>query len=280
MAHSTLALPFIPLRLAVSALSSPFFTGPVLFAILYHPAKLYSVLPVSLHKYITPGLIRALKVCFGLGVLQKANNKASELAINNWRSDGGFNKEKELVLITGGSSGIGLLIAKGFAEKGFDVVNFDLRPAQESLREYISLPFSPPRNSLSYLFYFNIRHTYKTLSNISQASNIYFYEVDVTSPEQISKAAAEVRKSHGEPTVLINNAGIGACRTILGGSEALIRKTFDVNNVSHFWMVREFLPSMIEKDHGHVVTVASMSSFIVPCQVSFLSVSNPSLPFH
>jgi short-subunit dehydrogenase len=27
-------------------------------------------------------------------------------------------------------------------------------------------------------------------------------------------------------------------------------------------MVREFLPSMIEKNHGHVITIASMASFI------------------
>ncbi|RDL41789.1 putative estradiol 17-beta-dehydrogenase 11 [Venustampulla echinocandica] len=246
MPPSPLALPFLPLRLVASALSTPLITGPLLFAILYNPSKLYSILPVSLHKYITPGLIRALKVFFVLGLLRKVSNKASKLAINNWKSDGGFNKEKELVLITGASSGIGLLMAKEFAEKGLEVVNFDLGPAKESL-----------------------------------PSNIHFYEVDVTSSAQISKAAAEVRKAHGEPTVVINNAGIGACRTILDEPEEMIQKTFAVNNVAHFWMIREFLPNMIEKNHGHVVTIASMSSFIAPAQlVDYACTKTAAMAFH
>jgi NAD(P)-dependent dehydrogenase (short-subunit alcohol dehydrogenase family) len=61
----------------------------------------------------------------------------------------------------------------------------------------------------------------------------------------------------------VNNAGIGSGATILEGSEAFIRKTFEVNTMSHFWMVREFLPAMIKVNHGHVVTIASMASFIL-----------------
>jgi all-trans-retinol dehydrogenase (NAD+) len=56
---------------------------------------------------------------------------------------------------------------------------------------------------------------------------VYYYRADVTSSSQISSAAAEIRKDHGEPTALINNAGIATCRTILGGSEEGIRKTFE-----------------------------------------------------
>jgi short-subunit dehydrogenase len=89
----------------------------------------------------------------------------------------------------------------------------------------------------------------------------------VTSSSQISNAAEAIRKSHGNPTVLINNAGIGVGRTILTESEEGIRKTFDVNIVAHFLIVKEFLPAMVEKNHGHVVTVASMSSFVAPAQM-------------
>lgn len=89
----------------------------------------------------------------------------------------------------------------------------------------------------------------------------------MTSSSQISNAAEAIRKSHGNPTVLINNAGIGVGRTILTESEEGIRKTFDVNIVAHFLIVKEFLPAMVEKNHGHVVTVASMSSFVAPAQM-------------
>ena len=59
----------------------------------------------------------------------------------------------------------------------------------------------------------------------------------------------------------MNNAGLGYDGTILDEPEAKIRATFEVNTMSHFWMVKEFLPSMIKKNHGHVITVASMASF-------------------
>lgn len=47
----------------------------------------------------------------------------------------------------------------------------------------------------------------------------------------------------------------------------MIRKTFDVNIIAHFLMVKEFLPFMVEKNHGHVVAIASLSSFVVPAQI-------------
>ena len=46
----------------------------------------------------------------------------------------------------------------------------------------------------------------------------------------------------------------------------MTRKTFEVNTISHFTMVREFVPSMIKNNHGHVVTVASAASYIVHAQ--------------
>ena len=74
--------------------------------------------------------------------------------------------------------------------------------------------------------------------------------------------AEQIRSEHGHPTVLVNNAGVGHDGTILEEPEAKIRQTFEVNTISHFMTVREFLPAMIERNHGHVVTVASMASFV------------------
>ena len=93
--------------------------------------------------------------------------------------------------------------------------------------------------------------------------------------------ASQIRKEHGEPTVLINNAGIGSARTILNGSEEFIRRTFEVNTMSHYWMVREFLPAMIQKNHGHVVTIASIASYIVHAQnVDYCCTKASALAFH
>jgi short-subunit dehydrogenase len=92
--------------------------------------------------------------------------------------------------------------------------------------------------------------------------NVYFYEASITSPSTLKPVADAIRKSHGNPTILINNAGIGTGDTILDLPEASIRQIFEVNIMAHFWTVKEFLPDMIKNDHGHVITIASMASFL------------------
>jgi hypothetical protein len=49
-------------------------TAPVLFALLYYPQRLQSILPARLHPLITsPRFIRALKVALGISVARKLN---------------------------------------------------------------------------------------------------------------------------------------------------------------------------------------------------------------
>lgn len=35
-----------------------------------------------------------------------------------------------------------------------------------------------------------------------------------------------------------------------------------VNTVAHFWTTKAFLPEMLEKDHGHIVTIASLAGHV------------------
>jgi all-trans-retinol dehydrogenase (NAD+) len=111
--------------------------------------------------------------------------------------------------------------------------------------------------------------------------NVHFYEVDITSSENIHEAAEKIRKDHGDPTVLINNAGIGTNKTILDETETEMRRVFDVNTISHFLLVKEFVPAMIKRNHGHIVTVASMASFLVHAQnVDYTCTKASALAFH
>lgn len=110
---------------------------------------------------------------------------------------------------------------------------------------------------------------------------VHFFEVDITSSAKIQAVAQKIRRDHGEPTVLINNAGIGMNKTILDETEAEIRRTFDVNTISHFLLVKEFSPAMIRRNHGHIVTIASMASFLVHAQnVDYTCTKASALAFH
>jgi all-trans-retinol dehydrogenase (NAD+) len=103
----------------------------------------------------------------------------------------------------------------------------------------------------------------------------------VSSSSDIQKAAAEIRKKLGEPTVLINNAGIGFGETILGATEAHIQAVINVNLLAHFHTVREFLPSMVKQNKGHVVTVASMASLVtIASNVDYSCTKAAVLAFH
>lgn len=93
--------------------------------------------------------------------------------------------------------------------------------------------------------------------------------------------ATKVRRDHGHPTVLINNAGVGFGGTILDEPEEKIRLTVEVNTLSHFWTVKEFLPSMIKNDHGHIVNIASLASFVALGEMADYACSKAgALAFH
>jgi short-subunit dehydrogenase len=67
----------------------------------------------------------------------------------------------------------------------------------------------------------------------------YFY-CDVTEPSSITEAASKLRLKWGDPSILINNAGIGKPHTILDTAKEFVSKIFTINIISHFC---ESLPS-------------------------------------
>jgi all-trans-retinol dehydrogenase (NAD+) len=112
--------------------------GSLIFALLYYPDKVRSILPERLHPWISsPAVIRALSVLLGISILRGINNKVSQWVVNNWKRDAKFVKGQEIVLITGGSSGIGELMAAQFAKMGTKVVILDLNPPRTAIGEYI-----------------------------------------------------------------------------------------------------------------------------------------------
>lgn len=52
----------------------------------------------------------------------------------------------------------------------------------------------------------------------------------------------------------------------------MIERSFSVNTLAHFWTVKAFLPTMLERDHGHIVSIASMAGHVgIPKLIDYCS---------
>lgn len=53
-----------------------------------------------------------------------------------------------------------------------------------------------------------------------------------------------------------------SCKPFLQQSPDELEKMFDINVLAHYWILREILPRMIERNDGHIVTVCSAAGLI------------------
>lgn len=138
----------------------------------------------------------------------------------------------QVLLVTGGGSGIGRLMCLKFARLGAIVVTWDINQAGNE----------------------------ETVNMIKAERNrAVAFTVDMSKKEEIYDAARKTKSQVGPVTILLNNAGIVSGDTILNTPDSRIIKTFEVNTLSHFWTVKAFLPDMLAAKQGHIVTVASMA---------------------
>ena len=140
------------------------------------------------------------------------------------------------MLITGGASGIGRLMAQKLAARGGRVSIWDIH------RE-------------------NLERTIAELNAIGREPARGF-ATDVSHRDNVYRAADETKAAGGPVEILINNAGVVSGRPLLEIPDEKIEATFTVNVLALFWTAKAFLPQMIARNQGHVVTIASASSLI------------------
>jgi len=133
-------------------------------------------------------------------------------------------------LITGAASGIGRILADQLADAGAQVVLWDIDAER-------------------------LRQAQSELVDAGYDADVY--ACDLTKREEIAAVAAQTLAQSGPIDILINNAGIVSGKNLLDISDEEVEQTFQVNALALFWTVRAFLPAMLERDSGHIVTVAS-----------------------
>jgi all-trans-retinol dehydrogenase (NAD+) len=141
----------------------------------------------------------------------------------------------KVVLVTGGASGIGRLMCLLFAGRKAKVIAWDINGG-----------------------------ALNALEDEAAGKELFIRGMicDVSDKEDIYKQASKLKVKYGPVDVLINNAGVVSGVPFIQLPDDKIKRTMDVNVLALFWTCKTFLPSMIERDSGHIVTIASAAGII------------------
>jgi 3-hydroxybutyrate dehydrogenase len=138
----------------------------------------------------------------------------------------------QVVVVTGGASGIGQGISRHLPKEGARVVIWDI----------------------------NLRDAQMTADSIqSQGGQAVALEVDVTDKAQVGEAVTSVLNRYGKIDVLVNNAGVEKKCLIVDYEEDMFDKVIAVNLKGVFLCTQAVLPSMIERRYGRIIMISSMS---------------------
>lgn len=84
--------------------------------------------------------------------------------------------------------------------------------------------------------------------------------LDVASPESVAAFTAQVLAETGRIDVLVNAAGIYSEAPIIGHSETMWAQTLEVNLTGSFRMIRAVFPGMIAQNYGRILNIASVAA--------------------
>ncbi len=132
----------------------------------------------------------------------------------------------KVVLITGGSSGIGKAIGEYLTSKGYSVYGTSRNPK--------------PGASLSFPL----------------------IALDVNKPDTINQAVSHILAEKGSIDVLINNAGIGITGPIEETPDSEINHAFNTNFYGPIRVIKAVLPAMRASRTGMIINITSIAGYM------------------
>jgi 3-hydroxybutyrate dehydrogenase len=140
-------------------------------------------------------------------------------------------------VVTGSTSGIGLGIARAFAQAGMDVMLNGLGDRAEIEKTRLGL---------------------ETEFSVSAA----YSAADMTKPDEIVKMVEDARKAFGSVDVLVNNAGIQHVEAIETFPVAKWDAIIAINLSAAFHGMRAVVGEMKAKNWGRIINVASAHALV------------------
>jgi gluconate 5-dehydrogenase len=148
-----------------------------------------------------------------------------------------FSLEGEHALITGGGTGLGLAMAQCFVAAGARVTIVGRRPE----------PLQAACRDLG--------------------ANAACLVADITNPVAVATLISEAEAKQGPLGILVNNAGIHLKKPAVATSDAEFQAVIQTHLFASFSLSREAAKGMLERGHGSILFIASMTSFIGMTQV-------------
>ena len=143
------------------------------------------------------------------------------------------------ILITGGSSGIGLALARQLSALGASVhiLARNAERLQSSLEEI-------------------------TARRISPEQKITTIQADVAEVQTLTPAIQQFVGKYGTPDILINAAGVAHPGEIADLELKIFHWTMDVNYFGSVNMIKLLLPGMLMRGSGHIINYSSMAGYM------------------
>ena len=135
-------------------------------------------------------------------------------------------------LVTGGSRGIGRVIADKLAEAGFD----------------IAICYSGNENAAE--------ETVKLCEE--HGVNAIAIKCDVSNETEVAEMFAVVKEKFGPVDVLVNNAGVTKDGLLIRMSEADFDKVIDINLKGTFLCTKAAIKDMVKNRHGSIINITSI----------------------
>lgn len=150
-------------------------------------------------------------------------------------------KRKNIIIITGANSGIGLATANYLIEKGNIVYGIDKNATQ---------------------------------------THFPIYACDITKVDAVTDIVKEINDKEGRIDVLINNAGFGISGAIEYSDANEVQKIFDVNVVALINMCKIVTPYMRKNKSGKIINISSVACEIpIPFQACYSASKSAVLSF-
>ncbi|WP_128548219.1 SDR family oxidoreductase [Larkinella soli] len=152
-----------------------------------------------------------------------------------------------LIVVTGGTKGIGRAIVERFAEGGFDVVasarsEKDLNQLKQEIEQSVA----------------------EVLEGFDEAviPTVFPFAADLSRREEVDGLIGFVKSLNRPVSALVNNAGIFLPGQIHNEPEGTFETTMALNVTGVYHLTRGLLPDMIDRRSGHLFMMGSTASIM------------------